>query len=40
MRKSAIASIASRCTPRGPDVLFMQKHWDVMRTDNAGEPVA
>jgi photosystem II stability/assembly factor-like uncharacterized protein len=20
-----------------PDVLFMQKHWDVMRTDNAGE---
>src|SRR5205807_8145301 len=20
-----------------PDVLFMQKHWDVMRTDDAGE---
>jgi hypothetical protein len=20
-----------------PDVLFMQKHWDVMRSDNAGE---
>ena len=20
-----------------PDVLFMQKHWDVMRTDNAGD---
>ena len=20
-----------------PDVVFMQKHWDVMRTDNAGE---
>ena len=20
-----------------PNVLFMQKHWDVMRTDNAGE---
>jgi photosystem II stability/assembly factor-like uncharacterized protein len=20
-----------------PDVLFMQKHWDVLRTDNAGE---
>jgi photosystem II stability/assembly factor-like uncharacterized protein len=20
-----------------PDVLYMQKHWDVMRTDNAGE---
>ncbi|MCB9158648.1 MAG: exo-alpha-sialidase [Caldilineaceae bacterium] len=23
--------------PARPDVLFMQKHWDVMRTDNAGE---
>jgi hypothetical protein len=23
--------------PSHPDVLFMQKHWDVMRTDNAGE---
>jgi photosystem II stability/assembly factor-like uncharacterized protein len=23
--------------PDKPDVLFMQKHWDVMRTDNAGE---
>ncbi len=23
-----------------PDVLFMQKHWDVMRTDNAGEELA
>jgi photosystem II stability/assembly factor-like uncharacterized protein len=23
--------------PSKPDVLFMQKHWDVMRTDNAGE---
>jgi photosystem II stability/assembly factor-like uncharacterized protein len=23
--------------PRRPDVLFMQKHWDVMRTDNAGD---
>jgi photosystem II stability/assembly factor-like uncharacterized protein len=22
--------------PDRPDVLFMQKHWDVMRTDNAG----
>jgi hypothetical protein len=20
-----------------PDVLFMQKHWDVMRSDDAGE---
>jgi len=23
--------------PSQPDVLFMQKHWDVMRSDNAGE---
>ena len=23
--------------PSRPGVLFMQKHWDVMRTDNAGE---
>jgi photosystem II stability/assembly factor-like uncharacterized protein len=23
--------------PARPHVLFMQKHWDVMRTDNAGE---
>jgi photosystem II stability/assembly factor-like uncharacterized protein len=23
--------------PSKPNVLFMQKHWDVMRTDNAGE---
>jgi photosystem II stability/assembly factor-like uncharacterized protein len=23
--------------PSKPDTLFMQKHWDVMRTDNAGE---
>src|ERR1700746_2340536 len=23
--------------PSRPDVLFMQKHWDIMRTDNAGE---
>jgi photosystem II stability/assembly factor-like uncharacterized protein len=23
--------------PSQPDVLFMQKHWDVMRTDDAGE---
>ena len=23
--------------PSRPDVLFMQKHWDVIRTDNAGE---
>ncbi len=23
--------------PSRPEVLYMQKHWDVMRTDNAGE---
>ncbi len=23
--------------PTRPEVLFMQKHWDVMRTDNAGD---
>ena len=23
--------------PSRPDVLFMQKHWDVMRSDNGGE---
>jgi photosystem II stability/assembly factor-like uncharacterized protein len=23
--------------PSRPDVLFMQKHWDIMRTDNAGD---
>ncbi len=23
--------------PSKPDVLYMQKHWDVLRTDNAGE---
>ncbi|HEY3929950.1 MAG TPA: sialidase family protein [Candidatus Koribacter sp.] len=23
--------------PEKPDTLFMQKHWDVLRTDNAGE---
>ena len=35
--RSATASTASPCTPRAPNVLFMQKHWDVMRTDNAGD---
>ena len=23
--------------PSKPDVLFMQKHWDVMRSDNSGD---
>ena len=35
--RSATASTASRCIRSRPDVLFMQKHWDVMRSDNAGE---
>ena len=35
--RSATACTASPCTPRGPDVLFMQKHWDVMRSDDAGD---
>ena len=39
-RKSAIACIASRCIRRGPNTLFMQKHWDVMRSDDAGGSVA
>lgn len=25
------------CHPSRPDVLFMQKHWDIMRSDNAGD---
>jgi photosystem II stability/assembly factor-like uncharacterized protein len=25
--------------PSRPDTVFMQKHWDVMRTDNAGVPI-
>ena len=37
MRRSAIASIASRMHPSRPGMLFMQKHWDVMRSDNGGE---
>ena len=35
--RSATASTASRCIPSQPQTLFMQKHWDVMRTDNAGD---
>ena len=35
--RSATACTASPCTPSRPDVLFMQKHWDVMRSDDAGE---
>ena len=30
--RSATACTASRCTRRAPSVLFMQKHWDVMRS--------
>ena len=35
--RSGTACTGWRCTPRGPDVLYMQKHWDVMRSDDAGE---
>ena len=35
--RSATACIASRCIASRPDVLFMQKHWDVMRSDDGGE---
>ena len=27
----------NRTEPSRPDVLFMQKHWDVMRSDDAGD---
>ena len=37
MPRSATAFTASRCTASRPSVLFMQKHWDVMRSDDAGE---
>ena len=33
--RSATACTASRMHPSRPDVLFMQKHWDVMRSDDA-----
>ena len=36
-RRWVTACTASRCTARVPDVLFMQKHWDVMRSDDAGD---
>ena len=35
--RSGIASIELPCTPARPGVLFMQKHWDVMRSDNEGD---
>ena len=35
--RSATASTASRMHPSRPDALFMQKHWDVMRSDDAGD---
>jgi hypothetical protein len=37
MPRSATAFTTSPCTLRVPDVLFMQKHWDVMRSENAGD---
>ena len=36
-RGRATASTASRMHPSRPDTLFMQKHWDVMRSDDAGD---
>ena len=35
--RSATACTTSPCTRSRPNVLFMQKHWDVMRSDNAGD---
>jgi len=41
--KSEGIPTATRCTPASrthpsrPDTLFMQKHWDVMRSDDAGD---
>ena len=36
-RKSATVFITSRCILSRPNTLFMQKHWDVMRSDDAGD---
>ncbi len=36
-RSAATAYIVLPCTTRGPACCFMQKHWDVMRSDNAGD---
>ena len=38
--KSATAFTTSRCIRSRPGVLFMQKHWDVMRSDDAGDSLA
>ena len=35
--RSDTAFIGSRCTATRPNVLFMQKHWDVMRSDDGGD---
>ena len=35
--RSASAFTASPCTASRPNVLFMQLHWNVMRTDDAGD---
>ena len=35
--RSATASTISPCTRRARTRVFMQKHWDVMRTDNCGD---
>ena len=35
--RSVTASTASTCTRTTPDVLYMQKHWDVMRSEDGGD---
>ena len=35
--RSATACTSIAMHPSRPDTLFMQKHWDVMRSDDAGE---
>ena len=37
MSRLASAFTASPCTPSRPKTLFMQLHWDVNRTDDAGD---
>ena len=36
-RSCVVHHIASRCIASRPDVPYMQKHWDIMRSDNAGD---
>jgi len=36
-RSAHLRFIASRCIQSRPNTLFMQKHWDVMRSDDGGD---